>query len=56
MTKSRIKSLIETLKRTGEEYRAWSHKDAKQGNHARAYRFHKMAENNLAEVKWWMAW
>lgn len=50
-----VKRLIETLTRTGREYRQWCFEDAANGNLSRAWRYHKMAEQNLSSVKWWLA-
>lgn len=50
-----VDSYIDTLIRCGREYREWSLDEAEKGNHARAFIYHRMAEDNLASVKWWMA-
>lgn len=54
MTKSSINSLVKTLTRTGREYRQWCLEYAAQGNLSKAWYWHKEAERNLDEVKWWL--
>lgn len=51
----RVNRLIETFTKTGSEYRQWCFEYAADGNLSRAWRYHKMAEENLSQVKWWMA-
>lgn len=53
--KGDVDNLIATLTRTGREYRQWSKDYASKGDLSKAWYWHKEAESNLSEVKWWMA-
>lgn len=50
-----VNNLIATLTRTGREYRQWSKEYASKGDLSKAWYWHKEAEQNLGDVKWWMA-